>query len=101
MAPLRRPKHHRRADPSTAAAPTRVPLPRQAREVGVEIAEEKEDDHNEEEEEKEDGLPEAEDREKDVPEEDAGGGRAGGGRVRRRRPRVKGEDVFKINTITH
>ena len=111
MAPLRRPKHHRRADPSTAAAPTRVPLSRQAREVGVEIAEEKEDDHNEEEKEKEDGLPEAEDREKDVPEEDVleedvpeeddGGGRAGGGRVRRRRPRVKGEDVFKINTITH
>ena len=105
MAPLRRPKHHRRADPSTAAAPTRVPLPRQAREVGVEIAEEKEDDHNEEEEEKEDGLPEAEDREKDVPEEDvpeedAGGGRAGGGRVRRRRGRVEDKQVFKRNTIT-
>ena len=67
--------------------------------------EEDEDDHNEEEE-KEDGWLEAEDRKKDVleedvleedvPEEDDGGGR-----VRRRRPRVKGEDVFKINTITH
>ena len=39
--------------------------------------------------------------EEDVPEEDDGGGRAGGGRVRRRRPRVKDEEVFKINTITY
>ena len=51
-------------------------------------------------------MPEAEDREKDVPEEDVLEEDVpeeddGGGRVRRRRPRVKGEDVFKINTITH
>ena len=46
-------------------------------------------------------MPEAEDREKDKLEEDVPEEDDGGGRVRRRRPRVKGEVVFKINKITH
>ena len=75
------------------------------------VTEEEEDNHNKGEK-KKDGWPEAEDREKDVSEDmpkdmpedmpkDAGGGHAGVGRVRRRRPRVKDEEVFKINTITY